>query len=812
MMMTPRGLVGSVCVLALAACSGDDGHGRHGATTPTPRPSAPTDASTSTSADAVPVAAPGAVALDEDMAVGYFATGPAAPAAAAYAAGAWAEARVGFAAVAADRSQPQPQRDRAGLMAALAAAELSQWKAAASELALARAALPVLVDWITYQEARARYFAREFDAALTLARAVGTDSIAGADAALLVGDILRGRPDRAATAAHYRAYLTARPKGIRRSEARFRLAEALAGDAGAGVAGASAERLALLRDILIEDPLSSWATKAAPALTSLTVVPPGPVRLSAGEQITRGMVLFDAMRNPESEAAFRAALATAPTAVEACVAGYHLAQSRFKARDRKAAGPLFDDAAARCRAAGNADLEIKSAYQAGRAYAFVGDRKTAIARYQAAQRVDPAHSYTDDAVLREAEEYADLGDDEAVRTTLARIPREFPAGDMKAEALWRLGWRAWRAGSITEAIDWWKQQIATTPIDDNYWAEGQPQYWLGRAFAKAGQAKAALASWEEAVRLYPMQYYALLALNRIREAAPARFEVLMRELAAEPPGGPARLVFRPRPEWGAPGFVRGMELLRLGLGAEAEAELRAIGLTAPADKKRVDDPDLVDKLWAMAFLYDRAGRYATSHWPTRWHILDYRRRWPVGADRLRWQIAYPRAFWPLLTDHATRNQVPVAMQIAIVREESAFDPWRESYANAIGLTQMIQSTATRFAKGTGIDPTRDSLRDPEKNVTIGSRFLGFLFQHWKGFTMLVPPGYNAGEGGVARMLRVRGGWDADEFIEGIVDDQARNYSKRVLGSFFTYTWLYQQQVPVMPNLIPPELVARANRP
>jgi len=43
----------------------------------------------------------------------------------------------------------------------------------------------------------------------------------------------------------------------------------------------------------------------------------------------------------------------------------------------------------------------------------------------------------------------------------------------------------------------------------------------------------------------------------------------------------------------------------------------------------------------MAFLYDRAGRHATAIWPTRWHILDYRAQWPVGANRARWQIAYP---------------------------------------------------------------------------------------------------------------------------------------------------------------------------
>ena len=39
-----------------------------------------------------------------------------------------------------------------------------------------------------------------------------------------------------------------------------------------------------------------------------------------------------------------------------------------------------------------------------------------------------------------------------------------------------------------------------------------------------------------------------------------------------------------------------------------------------------------------------------------------------------------KAYWELLTRHATLNNVPIAMQIAIVREESAFDPPDESYA------------------------------------------------------------------------------------------------------------------------------------
>jgi soluble lytic murein transglycosylase len=72
----------------------------------------------------------------------------------------------------------------------------------------------------------------------------------------------------------------------------------------------------------------------------------------------------------------------------------------------------------------------------------------------------------------------------------------------------------------------------------------------------------------------------------------------------------------------------------------------------------------------------------------------------------------------------------------------------------------------------------------------------------------VPTSYNAGPAGVRRMLKARGTWDGDEFVEGIVDDQARNYTKRVLGSYFTYSWLYQHDVPEIGNTIPAALLPK----
>jgi soluble lytic murein transglycosylase len=791
-------------LLVLVACSGDDTHKQTTVRTPAARPPPPAPR-----AAAAPPADPGAKSLTEAMAAPYWTKANELEGAEHFALEHWPQALTAFEDALATAADDE-RKARIHLMIGLCAAETSDWKKAAEHLVFAHVHLPVLGDFTGYHAARAAYFAHQPQVARALAQSVAPDSIVGADAEMLVGDLLRDAGDWAGAAAHYDDYLKRRARGPRRPEARFHLAEAMENT------GKPSDAALVYRTIAIEDPLTPWAERGHDRVVAIAKANKlDRAKLDAetpAETIARGTELFEAMRNPESEKAFDHALRDPRASVaERCVAAYHKAQSRFKARDRKNAAGMFDDAAAACKAARNADLEIKSNYQAGRSYAFIGEHDVAIKRYQAAQATDPKHSYADDALLREGEEWTALGDAEHTLAVLSALPTRFPDGDNVAEAMWRLGWLAWRDQKYDDAIKWWQKQIELVPRDDNYYGEGEPQYWLGRAYAAQKRLKEAIASWQDAVRIAPAAYYALLALNRLRETDVAAYTAMTTEISADPKGFDPRapaFTFRPRPEWSAPGFQRAMELLRLGLGAPAERELKKLGLVAPGDKKRVDDPDRIEKLWAMAYLYDRAGRYATSIWPTRWHILDYRKQWPVGPNRARWLIAYPKAYWELLTRHAAMNRVPIMMQIAIVREESGFDPLDESYANAIGLTQMIPPTAKDFAKGTGIAPTRENLRDPEKNVTIGGRFLAALYKQWDGFTLLVPPSYNAGPAGVRKMLRARGTWDADEFVEGIVDDQARNYTKRVLGSYFTYSWLYDHDVPVIPNTIPKALLPK----
>ena len=789
------------CVLAVCAacnaCSGDDTH-RHAATTPKPAAVATPPSNTPTAGGA----------LDQKMVASYWTTGDELDGATQFRLENWKYAHDAFA-LARGAAKDPDHAARIDLMLGLCEEKLEDHASAAQHLAAAYRALPVLSDYIGYHAAREMWLAHMTPEAVDLAQKIAKDSIVGPDAEVLVGDLLRGQSKWPEVEAHFRDYLSRHANGPFHSEARYDLADALE-QQKKGLD----EAVKLYKAIEVDDPLTSWATKAHERMVALKA----DESMTAAEHLTRGLVLFDNMRNPEGEAEFTAVLADKTiTPEQKCIAAYHRAQSRFKARDRKNAAPMFDEAAAACEAAKNTDLQIKSAYNAGRSYSFIGQHETAIARYKAAQTIDPKHSYADDGMLREAEEWADLNNGEKVQEVLAAIPTQYPDGDNTTEAMWRLGWRAWREQRYDDAITWWKKQIDLAKPGASYNGvfgddeRAEAGYWLARAYAAKGQQDQAIATWSDVARSYPAAYYALQSLNRLRETAPETFNAVVAELQKDPPDFDPKtpaFTFKARPEWTQPGFLRALELLRLGLGEPAEHEMKKLGLSAGNDKKQTTDPDQLDKLWATAWLYDRAGRNAASVWVTRWHILDYRQHWPVGANRARWLIAYPRAFWEILSRHAALNHVPAAMQVGIVREESGFDPLDESYANAVGLTQMIPPTAKDFSKGTGIDPTRENLRDPEKNVTIGSRFLGSLFKDWHDYVLLVPTSYNAGPAAVRRMLKVRGTWNADEFVEGIVDDQARNYTKRVLGAFFTYSWLYEQKVPEVSNTIPKDLLPK----
>ena len=88
---------------------------------------------------------------------------------------------------------------------------------------------------------------------------------------------------------------------------------------------------------------------------------------------------------------------------------------------------------------------------------------------------------------------------------------------------------------------------------------------------------------------------------------------------------------------------------------------------------------------------------------------------------------------------------------AVVATESAFNPKAVSPKGAVGLMQVMPTTATRYGVLAGRGATVSAkLKDPDLNIHTGARHLANLLRLFEGKIELALAAYNAGEGAVAR--------------------------------------------------------------
>ena len=100
-------------------------------------------------------------------------------------------------------------------------------------------------------------------------------------------------------------------------------------------------------------------------------------------------------------------------------------------------------------------------------------------------------------------------------------------------------------------------------------------------------------------------------------------------------------------------------------------------------------------------------------------------------------------------DASLREGIDPELAFRLVRLESEFNPHAISKVGAVGLTQLMPSTATMIEKGV----SREQLFNPQTNLRIGFRYLRNLLGQYKGNVNLALLAYNRGEDAVWRDVR-----------------------------------------------------------
>ena len=325
------------------------------------------------------------------------------------------------------------------------------------------------------------------------------------------------------------------------------------------------------------------------------------------------------------------------------------------------------------------------------------------------------------------------------------------------EPLWLASWKLYLAGDYLGARERF-ETLASLYTDVS--RSRRLAYWRARCLATEGQRDEALALFRELAIARPADIYARFARRHVANAAGDEKPTL---------GDPSTATAA---------YARVDELLRLRRFEESSAEARML----PPSRGR--DLRLAQADFAL-------GRFSTA-------AVEIKRALPeIGtAEEGRVPEGWRRLYYPIeqgdvLAARAREFELDAAVLRGLVRQESVFDARVRSHAGAVGLMQLMPSTAKSLARSVlRTRPKGGFLYDPSINAALGAAYLKRLLGEFDGSTVLALAAYNGGPARIARIARENPRLAEDELFESIPLFETRDYVRRVLLYSESYRELY----------------------
>ncbi len=379
------------------------------------------------------------------------------------------------------------------------------------------------------------------------------------------------------------------------------------------------------------------------------------------------------------------------------------------------------------------------------------------------------------------------------RSYYQEILRYYPDGDYSPESSWQLLWPLIRSGNHANFLSKSEAHLKRYPYARS---AAQTLFWRGKILEKQGQINDATWAYQKILKSYPVSYYAFRASGRL---------TYLKEDAGDP-GWRLKKTrqYPPTKDRQIISVLSDLSHLKSESQSPEEdtfwkslAELEAIGA--------IDDLPLMlnAQLGYVPAIVESQQWHSKGDRPRGIRIIRdelYKRAREgnlagFNPSRNEMKLLYPLYFTQSIQKEAPANKLDPFIVQSLMREESYFNELAVSSSNALGLMQLLPSTAKEVAGWVGISSFQKvSLFQPTVNIKLGSRYLGHLHQLFNGDSMLSVGAYNGGPNAMKRWIRNSPVFahDRDMFVEMIPYAQTRNYIKKVYGSFWNYSRLYPE--------------------
>ena len=155
------------------------------------------------------------------------------------------------------------------------------------------------------------------------------------------------------------------------------------------------------------------------------------------------------------------------------------------------------------------------------------------------------------------------------------------------------------------------------------------------------------------------------------------------------------------------------------------------------------------------------------------------------------EVRFPMAYQNSLVSEAKARGLHSSWVFAITRQESAFMADARSPVGAMGLMQLMPTTAKETARKFGIPlASPQQALNPNVNIQLGAAYLSKVHAQFGGNRVLASAAYNAGPGRVRQWLRGANHLAFDVWVETIPFDETRQYVQNVLS----YSVIYGQKL------------------
>ncbi len=212
---------------------------------------------------------------------------------------------------------------------------------------------------------------------------------------------------------------------------------------------------------------------------------------------------------------------------------------------------------------------------------------------------------------------------------------------------------------------------------------------------------------------------------------------------------------------------------------------------------------------AAARFLSACGEHDLSYNGQSLRIASWAKENSVGKlSRELTELVYPRFFKDFIKKYCEEFKIPEYVMYSLIRSESFFDPNAMSAAGAMGLTQLMESTAEEVAKKLKVEEY--DVFDAETNIRFGTYYFSWLISRAEENNILLAMcGYNGGSGNVRKWIRGSkrdwattgrpaakiSGISLDLWLETVPYEETRNYGKKLISTSALYAWLYYDKNP-----------------